>query len=335
MKRPLRIALFGVAALAAIFGVGLAIAYAAIDSLPERRIASDGPNALWLGHDWVGKIQKQDAYNRLAARLRRHRITDVYVHVGPLEADGRIRPSHFPAAKALVREMHDGAGGVRLQAWMGQADTGRGSPPDLSKASVRVNIWRTAGRFLELGFDGIHYNIEPGNGNPNYLELLAATRRMTRRRGRVLSIAANELEPLPGLAWLSGMLGAKSGYWSRSYYRAVTDNVDQVAVMPYDTMLPAMWMYEGFVAWQTSRARQLTRGRTQLLIGVPASDGRRLSFDDDAKKLRSALAGVRKGMGLREKDDFIGFGIAIYADWTTDAEEWRLYREMWLGAKSR
>jgi len=303
--------------------------------LPERHIASHGPNALWLGHKWVGKEQKRDAYIRLAARLRRHRITDVYVHVGPLKGDGAINPSRFPAAKTLVQELRAGAPRVRLHAWIGQVEARGGGPLDLSKSSVRVNVWRTAGRFLELGFDGIHYNIEPSTGNAHFLDLLAATRRMTRRRGRILSVAADELEPLPGMAWLTRVLGMQGGYWSKSYYRAVIDNVDQIAVMSYDTMLPAAWMYTGFVAWQTARIRRLTKGRAQLLMGVPSYNEWRLSFNPGAENVRSALVGVRKGMGLRAKDDFIGFGIAIYADWTTDEKEWRMYREIWLGAKAR
>lgn len=335
MKRPLRIALIVLATLAVIIGGGLAYVYVATTNLPERDIVSRGPNGLWIAHRWVGKLQKQRAYNRLAARLRRHRITDVYVHVGPLQADGTIKPSRYPAAKRLVRELHRGAKNLRLHAWIGQVEANGGGPLDLSKASVRVKIWRTAGRFLEFGFDGIHYNIEPSTGNQHFIELLAATRRTTRRHGRVLSVAADELEPLPGLAWLTRMLGTNGAYWSKSFYNAVTDNVDQVAVMTYDTLLPAAWMYKGFVAWQTARIRQLTKGRAQLLIGVPSYDERRLSFHPNAENIRSALTGVRKGASILNGDDLVGFGVAIYADWTTDTKEWRTYREMWLGAQAK
>lgn len=335
MRRPLRVALIVVATLAVILGGGLAVIYAATAALQERTVASTGPNGLWLGHRWVGKAQKEAAYQRLAARLRRHRITDVYVHVGPLQADGTIKPARFPAAKTLLRHLRAGTPGSRLHAWIGQVEARGGGPLDLSKSSVRVNVWRTAGRFLELGFDGIHYNIEPSTGSRHFLELLAATRRMTRRRGKVLSVAADELEPLPGLAWVTRALGTNGGYWSKSYYRAVIDNVDQVAVMTYDTLLPTAWMYEGFVAWQTAQIRRLSKGRAQLLIGIPSHEGTRLSFDPDVETVRSALVGVRKGMKLLEKDDFIGFGVAVYGDWTTDASEWRAYRELWLGAKPR
>ena len=334
MGRPLRIALIVLVALVALAGGGVSYLYLATDALPERPFESNGPNGLWLAHRWVQVEQQHDAYLRLAARLRRHRITDVYVHVGPLRADGTIDPSRFPAAKTLVRELHAGTSTLRVYAWIGQVEARGGGPLDLSKASVRVNIWRTAGRFLELGFDGIHYNIEPSTGNPHFIELLAATRRMTRRRGRVLSVAADELEPLPGMAWLTRVLGTKGGYWSRAYYRAVVANVDQVAVMTYDTMLPAAWMYNGFVAWQTAQVRRIARGRAQLLIGVPSYEERRLSFNPDVENIRMGLSGVRKGMSLLPKDDFIGFGVAIYADWTTDDEEWRAYRELWLGAKA-
>lgn len=335
MKRPLRIALIILATLTALIGGGLAYVYVATNALPEREIALRGPNGLWVGHRWVGKVQKQKAYNRLAARLRRHRISDAYVHVGPLQADGTIKPSRFPAAKTLVRQLRKGTSKLRLHAWIGQVEVHGGGPLDLSKASVRLNIWRTAGRFLELGFDGIHYNIEPSTGNPYFIELLAATHRLTKRRGRVLSVAADELEPLPGLAWLTRALGTNGAYWSEPFYRSVIENVDQVAVMTYDTLLPAAWMYKGFVAWQTAQIRQLAKGRAQLLMGVPSYEERRWSFHPNVENVRSALSGVRKGMGILNGDDFVGFGVAIYADWTTDAEEWRTYREIWLGARAR
>jgi len=335
MNRPLRIGLIVLAAAAAVFGGVLVYFYALTASLPEHEIRSQGPNGLWAGHRWAGKIQKQVEYNRLAALLRRHHITDIYVHVGPLQANGTINTAHVPAAKRLVAELRGGAPKLRIHAWIGQVEAGGGGPLDLSKAAVRANVRRTAGRFLELGFDGIHYNIEPSTGNPHFLELLAATRRMTRRLGKVLSVAADELEPLPGLAWLSGVLGTNGGYWTKAFYRAVIDNVDQVAVMTYDTLLPAAWMYEGFVAWQTANIRRLTRGRAQLLIGIPTYEERRLSFNPNAENMVSGLTGLRKGLGLLEKDNFVGLGAAVYADWTTNSREWRAYRKLWLGATAR
>lgn len=335
MNRPLRIGLIVLAAFATVIGGVLAWFYAATAALPEKDFKSHGPNGLWAGHHWAGKIQKEAEYNRLAALLRRHHITDIYVHVGPLQADGTIDLSRVPAAQRLLKELRGGAPKLRIHAWIGQLEARGGGPLDLSKPTVRGNIRRTAGRFLELGFDGIHYNIEPTTGNPHFLELLVATRRMTRRLGKILSVAADELEPLPGLARLSSVLGTKGGYWSRAYYRAVIDNVDQVAVMTYDTLLPAAWMYEGFVAWQTANIRRLTRGRAQLLIGIPSYGERRLSFNPSAENMVSGLTGLRKGIGLLEKDNLVGLGAAIYADWTTDTEEWRAYRELWLGAKAR
>ncbi len=297
------------------------------DVAPPRRVL--GPNAVWLAHKWVGALQLPGAYRDLAAHLIRHKFTDGFFHVGPLLADGTIDPSRYPAAGRLIQEMRRYAPGLRVQAWIGQVEKRGGGPLDLSQPAVRQAIVTTARQFLNLGFGGIHYNIEPSSGNPHLLSLLDETRRITRDRGAVLSMATDEIEPLPGLAWLTQAAGTHAGFWTQAYHRAVSGRVDQVAVMMYDTGLPTDWLYGTLVAWQTRKILALTPGRVTVFMGVPTYEENRLSFRPGAENMRSGLRGIRNGLASRSM--LQSPGVAIYANWTTDASEWRRYRRDWLG----
>jgi hypothetical protein len=123
--------------------------------------AQAGSVGLWLEHRWVGEPQADAAYDALADELRRHGITDVFAHVGPLDGRGAIPPERYPNAAAFVTALHTRLPGVHIQAWMGQMEKRRGGPLDLADPDTRAGILRTAALFLYLGFDGIHYDIEP------------------------------------------------------------------------------------------------------------------------------------------------------------------------------
>ncbi len=317
---------------AGMLGFGLFRGYISYLEPPRIVVQSKGPNAVWAAHHWVGKPQVERAYAELVTRLRRHRITDVFFHVGPLEPDGTLPPERFPAAAELLREIRARSAVIRLQAWVGQREKRGGGPLDLANATVRKNIVATAVSLLHLGFDGIHYNIEPiASGDADFLALLDATRTLTRDRGRVLSVAGNGVEPVPGLAWLVGLTGKGIGLWTASYFGAVAERADQIAVMNYETWLPTDWLYGNLVAWQTRTLRPLAVGRATLFMGVPSYDERRLSFDPTAENLRSGIRGIRLGLSDGPSKDLTNFGIAVYANWTTDAAEWLTYRQEWLG----
>jgi hypothetical protein len=320
------------ALLAGVLGIGLFRGYLSYLEPPRIVVQSKGPNAVWAAHHWVGKPQVDRAYAELVTRLRRHRITDVFFHVGPLEPDGTLPPERFPAAAELLRQIRARSAVIRLQAWIGQREKRGGGPLDLSSEKVRANIVGAAESLLRLGFDGIHYNIEPvASGDADFLALLDATRVLTRDRGRVLSLAGNGVEPMPGLAWLIGLTGKGIGLWTSSYFSAVAERADQIAVMNYETWLPTDWLYGNLVAWQTRTLRPLAIGRTTLFMGVPSYDERRMSFNPSAENLRSGLRGIRLGLSDGPNEDLTRFGVAVYANWTTDTAEWLTYRQEWLG----
>jgi len=313
---------------ATVFG---AVFYSAYHRSISDDVRSTGSNALWLGHAWVGETHTAADYDELAELLRANEITDALFHVGPIEADGTIPTERFPNAGELATELHYRLPELRVQAWMGQNEAARGGPLDLDDVEARARIMATAGRFLDLGFDGIHYNIEPiFPGDQRFLDLLAATRRLTERRGAVLSTATMELEPVRGAAWFGRRVISRYHAWTPDYLVEVAELVDQVAVMTYDSAAPTDWLYGALVREQTSTLARRIEDDAQVFIGIPSYGDPNLGHWPEAENVRSGVRGVRLGLADVDEADRAQIGIAIYAEWTTTAEEWRTYQRDWL-----
>ena len=327
--RPLLAVSAGLAVLCAFL---LMAAYGIYNLAPAGPQSGGGPNAVWAAHKWAGENHPEEAYDALVAGLQRDGITDVYFHVGPLDGDGLIPRAKYRNAPALLTAMRTRGRSIRLHAWIGQVERRGGGPLDLSDAGVRGNIRRTAEGFLEMGFDGIHYNIEPiRSGDRDLLALLDATRAATRAHGALLSMATDELEPFPGAEFLVRPLARQAGLWSPAYYRDVALRLDQVAVMMYDTASPCDWLYGAIVAYETWRLADIAGPDTTLFMGVPTAEEQRWGFSPDAENMRSGLRGIRIGLHYAGTPDPDRFGAAVYPRWTTDDAEWLTWRRDWLG----
>ena len=165
---------------------------------PSPAARSTGHDALWLGHAWVGGGETDADVDRLAASIRGTGISDLFVHVGPLSDDGTLDPAKAPAAAWFAAAVHARIRGVRVQAWLGDevVPSGRMS---LEDPNTRARIVASARQVLALGFDGVHLDLEPvGDADPGYLALLGALHPVIRAAGAVLSLSAEQVEPVPG-----------------------------------------------------------------------------------------------------------------------------------------
>jgi len=230
-------------------------------------------NALWARHQWVGQGHSDGEYRALADTLRRGEISDVFFHVGPLDPDGSIPPGRYAHARALLAAMDRLAPGVRSQAYVGQVTSQGGGPLDLTRQAVRDRIVGTARTLLDLGFKGIHYDIEPVYPvDGEFLDLLERTHDLTRGRGGVLSVSLEQLELVNGMQTVSAAVLPDIHYpprLSRSFLERVAGRVDQVAVMAYDTELPADWLVGRHFAWQAKHVTELVGDQVTVFIGVP------------------------------------------------------------------
>lgn len=227
-------------------------------------VRAPGADGLWLGHAWVDGRRNTGDLDLLAGRLRASRIRDVFVHVGPLANDGTLSPARHLRARWLITGLHE-----RVQAWLGDLI----GPGHLRLADpiTRARVLRAAAGLLAGGFDGIHYDLEPvRSGDLSYLALLAATHRLTRARHAILSVACDQVEPLPSLHTLQQWLYPRAHWWSMGYLHAVAARADQVALMTYGTGVPTAIAYSGYVRLQTRLALAAVPVRVSLLIGLPA-----------------------------------------------------------------
>jgi hypothetical protein len=139
---------------------------------------------------------------------------------------------------------------VRVQAWLGDL-VGPGHL-DLADPAARAHVAGAAAQVLTEGFDGIHYDLEPlPSGDGGYLALLAVSHTLTRSRHKTLSVAGDQIEPLPYLHTPEQWIFGSPHWWSAGYLRAVAARADEVALMTYNTGAPDGPAYSGYVRLET------------------------------------------------------------------------------------
>jgi hypothetical protein len=290
-----------------------------------------GKDAIWLGHAWVDGRKKDADVTALARRLETTGIRDLYVHSGPLEHDGTLPESRYPRARWFVDAMRDAAPRIRVQAWLG--DVLATESPDgmrLERPGTRAAVVASTRQILAVGFDGVHFDLEPlHSGDEDYLTLLDSLRGVTRARDAQLSVAAHQIDPLPGFHSFWGTVAGHPKWWSQEFFGQVARRVDQIAVMSYDTMQPLESTYGGYVAQQTSLALEVTPDSTDLLMGLPFFHENRFGHWNHAETVPAAVRGVRLGLS-RTDAGRAGFGVALYVDFAAEEKDWTAYREGWV-----
>jgi hypothetical protein len=287
-----------------------------------RASAADG---LWLGHAWVDGRHSQSDVDGLADRVRAAGIHDLFVHTGPLSDDGALDPALRPDARWLTAALHLALPGVRVQAWLGDVVGEDRLGPE--KPATRNRIVTSVRQVLDDGFDGVQLDLEPlADGTPGFLTLLSAVHELTGAKHAVLSVAAHQLEPLPGLHGPEQWLTGKPHWWSTGYLHEVATRVDEVAIMAYDSGVPFEAAFAGYVRVQTELALNAVPPQVTLLIGLPAYHTDEPGHTD-AETVAASIRGVRMALGGLSARPF---GVALYADSAATAEDWQSYLTDWV-----
>jgi hypothetical protein len=296
---------------------------------PDPAARSTGHDAMWLGHSWVGGGKTDADVDQLAASIRGTGISDLFVHVGPLSNDGTLNPAKAPAAAWFTAAAHARIPGVRVQAWLGD-EVLPGGRMNLEDPSTRARIVASARQVLARGFDGVHLDLEPvGDADPGYLALLGALHPVVRAASAVLSVSAEQVEPLPGTRWVMEAAEGHSSWWSADYLHQVASRVDQIALMTYDTALWSSSAYSGFVRDETAVALRAVPSDVALLIGLPAfHDAHNLGHSSSAETVAAAVRGVRLALPGGTPEDR-QFGVAMYVDFAATPADWVAYRSGW------
>ncbi|MFL5734737.1 MAG: glycoside hydrolase family 18 protein [Chloroflexia bacterium] len=307
-------------------------------SVPSGSEFDNSDNGVWIEARWsdsqVPSEERQDMVRKLAS----HGVRWIYADEGELRADGSLPGVNSMYAGALAEDVRIARPlsptiSTRLLAWISGRNHNGGGNLRLGDPAVRQRIVGACKYFVEqLGFDGVHLDIEPApSGDPDYLQLLDEVRNGI--GAKTISVAAMKWTPIaPSLDNVSFLPYS----WERGYYREVALRVDQVVLMDYDTAIPVANLYIKYAGWQTSEVLDAVRDFQQckVLIGVPTYSDERWNFHPSAENLGSGLQGVIEALrDLRGRGVFPQnfAGVALFASSTTTPDEWATFDKVWRG----
>ncbi len=336
----------------ALAGLGVAVAVLVVfalldDEAPDRRLrpapaptesakrkswqtpapaadAAPGDAALWLRRQWLHAEPTKAELAALKAALAAAGVTRVYPFLGPMNEKGvpgwRSLGVHTPWSAERARAFLEAV--PQALPWTGGV-AGRDVrwEDEAQQSAFAAELTRVCA----LGGAGVHINIEPvGDGDEGFVKLLARVREAL-PAGKELSVAV----VAPKHASISM---AAERYWSVEYLRRVCGPADELVVMGYDTWLTDAAAYERLVAdWTEQLARELPPD-CAWRMGVPTYDDDAPHHKLDVERVDVALRGVREGLRRLGGPPPASFrGIALYASWTTDAQEWAAYDALWRG----
>jgi hypothetical protein len=83
-------------------------------------------------------------------------------------------------------------------------------------------------------------------------------------------------------------------------------------------------------AIRVTRAAAKGNPQCSVVLGIPTYEKGGFSHHAYAENIRMALKGVREGLANPNAKVSAFQGVAIFADYTTDKDEWKTYRDLWL-----
>ena len=315
-------------ALLVVLGIaaGVYVAYAPYGDTAAHPFNQDR-NAVWLEHRWLEKPHSVEEMEQMFRFLDHHGIVYAYPHLIPFDSAGRLPLHNREQMRAFLASARRVAPNMKVLPWVGGLRVGykrsRAGTIDLGDLGQRQRMVAECRGLMDEGFDGIHVNVEPiANGDDDYLALLRALRAAVGTG--ILSLSATRPGPVaPAFA--------PNFFWTADYYARIADSADQVVLMTYDTAIPTPGLYRRYVAYAaaTVTANLARSHRTRVLVGIPTYDETGLMHRKGVETPENALLGVVSGLRGRTGGTFEG--VALYAEWTTDPEDWATYERVWRG----
>jgi hypothetical protein len=284
-------------------------------------------NAVWLEHRWLEKPHSVEEMEQLFRFLDHHGIVYAYPHLIPFDSAGRLPLHNREQMRAFLATARQVAPNMKVLPWVGGLRVGykRSKPGtiDLADLGQRQRIVAECRGLMDEGFDGIHLNVEPiANGDDDFLALLRALRAAVGTG--MLSLSATRPGPMaPAFA--------PNFFWTADYYARIAETADQVVLMTYDTAIPTPGLYRRYVGYAAAMVTaDLARSsRARVLVGIPTYKDSGLMHRKGVETPENALIGVVSGLRGRAGGTFEG--VALYAEWTTDPEDWAVYERVWRG----
>ncbi|MCW3101099.1 MAG: hypothetical protein JWL77_6717 [Chthonomonadaceae bacterium] len=283
-----------------------------------------GENGLWLRYTWYFGQHSDAERQRMAQQLRERQVRYAYFHVRFIGKGGKLAFRYPVQARALTAGVHRDAPGVKAIAWMYVSNAGTKDDVPLADAGTRQRMIAEALWLVrDCGFDGVQWDVEPcADGDAGFLALMRETKAAL-PPGKLLSTAT--------AMWAPPVL-QQTG-WSEAYFAQVAATCDQMAVMCYDsgylTPRSYVWLVRQQAIHVTHAAGQ-GNPQCRVLLGVPTYGPGFFSHNPHAESLTNALRGVREGLADPGADVSVFVGIAPFADYSSSAQDWKVYKTLWL-----
>ncbi len=270
-------------------------------------------SAFWMEHAWASGEQQD--YEVLRERIKSHRIQDLYFHVGPIQEDGSLADDlQLPLPDLPTTDY----------AWIGQLR----SRVDLNDAAVREQVVNSARWLINNGFEGIHVNIEPVPRDDTAFILLMEELRQELPEDAKLSVAMDEWQPHGPSRLLSWLLGVPiESYWSTAQVKDISEHVDQMVVMTYDTSFQNPKLYIWWVEQQLITLSRRISDQAELRVGIPSYE-EGPAIDPNVENLMTGFEGYRRGItNVRSRKDRLS-GISVYSYWEMEPAEWTILEQL-------
>lgn len=302
------------------------------------------PNAIWLGAEWTHEARPADQMARLVGRLHENNIGTVYARVSWLRDDltwaGHAEQNDgFDAVRESVQrfavQFKTMYPEVTLYGWV-DFPVNRGPQGyRLNDPAAQAAVADFSLVILtELGFDGVFLNVSPVL-EPNaddFVGLLQRIKLKVGDNGPVAVAVPPDYTPAAENVPQSPLY-APGTAWSKQFKQRVALLTDEIALTPYSTGLNDRLAYVDWLAYQVeSYARAVAELDTsaQIVVGIPTYDSDPPLQNASVENISAALEGVEKGMELAGgASQYVG-GVALFAEWTTDDTEWRLFNQLWI-----
>lgn len=332
----------GIAAVLAAAGVMIAV-IVGLALFKDEPLAAT-PNAIWLGAEWTHEARPADQMARLVGRLQENNIGTVYARVSWLRDDltwaGHAEQNDgFDAVRESVQrftvQLKTMYPNVTVYGWI-DFPVNRGpqgyrlNDPAAQTAVADFSLVMVT----ELGFDGVFLNASPVL-EPNADDFVGLLQRIKLRVGENGPVAVAvppdytpSVENVP-----QSPLYAPGTAWSKQFKQRVALLTDEIALTPYSTGLNDRLAYVDWLAYQVeSYARAVAELDTsaQIVVGIPTYDSDPPLQNASVENISAALEGVEKGMELAGRANQYVRGVALFAEWTTDDTEWRLFNQLWI-----
>jgi glycerol-3-phosphate cytidylyltransferase-like family protein len=296
-----------------------------INSNQPGQFFNKNSNAIWIEHKWVEEDISEKEISDLVFKLSEYQFDTVFVHSGPLKADGTIDEQTYKNAERFLTLARKYNEEIKYQAWLGQVR----SNIDLSDPFVRGNIVDQAVILTKMiGFDGVHYDIEPvWDGDLDFISLLKETKEVLKDE-KIISVALAEFIPTYVIKTLGNFYEFEN-YNSETNYKNVGEYADQIVVMVYDTSISKSWLYRFLVKEQCIWVSRLYKNK-DVFIAIPSYDEVTEAFDPQIENIENGLRGIISGLNNFRSRERNFKGVAIYAYWTTSEEEFETYKNLWV-----